>query len=118
MFPTSQPPRPPGGPTSDGCAISVLVSCTSPSIASTTSPWSRWPVKLDRATSPELARVLDGLRPARVNLVLDVAELDFVDSTGLHLMLAAHEWAAPGDFGLVVAGARRTTMRALRAARP
>jgi anti-anti-sigma factor len=48
--------------------------------------------ELDIASSTELERVLDGLQETRL-VVIDLRKLDFVDSTGLGVLVRAHQHA-------------------------
>ena len=52
--------------------------------------------ELDIESAPELERVLVRSRPAGQRLVLDLAELKFMDSTGLRVLLRAREAADEG----------------------
>jgi anti-anti-sigma factor len=45
--------------------------------------------ELDIATAPELSRLLDGLRRRHHAVVLDLAEVTFIDSTGLSALMEA-----------------------------
>jgi len=45
--------------------------------------------ELDMSTAPDLSDVLDGL-VAEPKVVVDLAELEFIDSTGLSALLGAH----------------------------
>lgn len=46
--------------------------------------------ELDAHTAPELAAALDGLDPADLPIVLDLAGVDFVDSSGLGAIVNCH----------------------------
>ena len=46
--------------------------------------------ELDIATAPELTRLLDRLRARGHAVVLDLAEVTFIDSTGLSALMDAH----------------------------
>jgi anti-sigma B factor antagonist len=48
--------------------------------------------ELDIASSTELEQVLDGLREAKL-VVIDLRQLEFVDSTGLGVLVRAHQHA-------------------------
>ena len=50
--------------------------------------------ELDLATAPTLEAALDGVEIAE-RLVLDLCGLSFIDSTGLHLLVALHRRAQP-----------------------
>ena len=60
--------------------------------------------ELDLATVETLQRVLDGISSPR--LVLDLSELCFIDSTGLHLLVALHERAQREEFELLLRAPR------------
>jgi anti-sigma B factor antagonist len=50
--------------------------------------------ELDLASAPQLASAIERAESqARETLVLDLGELDFIDSAGLRVILAAHERA-------------------------
>jgi anti-anti-sigma factor len=57
---------------------------------------------LDASTSPELWARIDELDPAVPVTVLDLAELTFVDSTGIGCLFRLHQRVADGG-GMVVA---------------
>lgn len=46
---------------------------------------------LDTNTSPELATVLQGLDDSCESLVLDLANLEYISSAGLRLLVSAHK---------------------------
>ena len=50
--------------------------------------------ELDIATAPELRRLLDGLRARHHAVVLDLAEVTFIDSTGLSALMDAQAESA------------------------
>jgi anti-sigma B factor antagonist len=58
--------------------------------------------ELDVATAPEFERALLRLRPQRQRVVLDLAELRFMDSTGLRILLKARRAAAEDGWILVL----------------
>jgi anti-sigma B factor antagonist len=47
--------------------------------------------EVDVATAPELLEAVESVTDATQELVLDVAELGFMDSTGLRVLIRAHE---------------------------
>jgi anti-anti-sigma factor len=71
--------------------------------------------ELDVATAPQLRAAIDAARPRRGTLVLDVAQLSFMDSAGLHLLLDAHAAARAAGHDVVVAGAEGPVLLAMRA---
>jgi anti-sigma B factor antagonist len=56
--------------------------------------------ELDVATAPDFERVLMRQRPPHQRVVLDLAELRFMDSTGLRVLLQARRAAADGQWQL------------------
>lgn len=50
--------------------------------------------ELDLATAPELEQALDEQLSRSVDVVLDLRELDFMDSTGVRILVTAHAAAA------------------------
>jgi anti-sigma B factor antagonist len=70
--------------------------------------WIRATGELDLATSPQLERVVDdALTRARL-VVLDLHEVEFVDTSGVHLVVAASARArAAASRLLVLRGPRR-----------
>ncbi len=58
--------------------------------------------ELDVATAPELERALLRPRPPRQRVVLDLAELRFMDSTGLRILLKTKRAAVEGGWLLVL----------------
>ena len=68
----------------------------------------------DLATAPRLRQALHGLVPPEVgNVVLDVAELEFIDSTGLGVVLGAMRRLREGGGSLSIAGAQGIVRRVL-----
>ena len=51
---------------------------------------------------PELERALLRSRPARERVVLDLSELEFMDSTGLRVLLRARAAAEEGHWEIVL----------------
>jgi anti-sigma B factor antagonist len=58
--------------------------------------------ELDVATAPEFERALLRLRPRHQRVVLDLAELRFMDSTGLRILLQARRVASEGGWQLAL----------------
>ena len=68
----------------------------------------------DIASAPKLKETLVSLRPPDVrSVVIDVTELEFVDSTGLGLMLGALRRQREGGGELKIAGAQGAVLRVL-----
>jgi anti-sigma B factor antagonist len=68
----------------------------------------------DLATAPRLRQALHGLTPPDVdNVVLDVSELEFIDSTGLGVVLGAMRRLREGGGSLSIAGAQGIVRRVL-----
>ena len=68
----------------------------------------------DLASAPKLKEVLTELRPPAVmSIVIDVSGLEFVDSTGLGLMLGALRRLREAGGTLKLAGAQGTVLRVL-----
>jgi anti-sigma B factor antagonist len=70
--------------------------------------------ELDLATAPELEEVLHGLVPGCQRVILDLAGLDFIDSTGLRLAVIEHDRASMDGCEFVIAGAAGAVLRVLR----
>lgn len=59
--------------------------------------------ELDIASAPELARVLNEIRPEQTKLVVvDLRELEFMDSTGLSIIVRAHQRLSEQDCELTL----------------
>lgn len=68
----------------------------------------------DLATAPDLRNALQPLLPPEVTeVVVDVTELDFIDSTGLGVILGAMRRLREGSGVLRIAGATGTVRRVL-----
>jgi anti-sigma B factor antagonist len=68
----------------------------------------------DLASAPKFKEVLTGLRPPGVkSIVIDVSGLEFVDSTGLGLMLGALRRLRESGGTLKIAGAHGAVLRVL-----
>jgi anti-sigma B factor antagonist len=68
--------------------------------------------ELDLMTVPELAVVLKQLMAEKIDLELDVSRLDFIDSTGVHLVLDAHQASLRDGWHLTITGAGAEVKRA------
>jgi anti-anti-sigma factor len=71
--------------------------------------------EVDLATADVLRGVLDATRPATGTFVLDVSDIEFMDSCGMHILLAEQQAAHDAGHRLVVSGAHGEVRRALRA---
>ena len=67
--------------------------------------------ELDIATAPELRRLLTGLRLRGHSVVLDLAEVTFIDSTGLSALMDAHFEAARDGWDFSVRHPSRAVRR-------
>jgi anti-sigma B factor antagonist len=68
--------------------------------------------ELDLMTAPQLEAALADAQGDRENLVLDLSELDFIDSTGVHLVLRVWQASQRDDWELVITGAGADITRA------
>jgi anti-anti-sigma factor len=72
--------------------------------------------ELDLASAPALEEELDKVLNGGTNLVIvDLRQLEFIDSTGLSVLVKAHQRAQDADtsFGLVKGGAQVQRLLAL-----
>ncbi|MEU5786286.1 STAS domain-containing protein [Micromonospora purpureochromogenes] len=71
--------------------------------------------EVDFATSGELRAALDAVLADLTGtpVEVDLAEVPFLDSSGVHVLLDAYAWAADRDCPLVVANARPVVRRVL-----
>jgi anti-anti-sigma factor len=68
--------------------------------------------ELDFGQASDLARALEGLRnDGSLWFVLDLAELTFIDSSGINVLVVAAKATAAGGGALVVASARQHVQR-------
>jgi anti-anti-sigma factor len=58
--------------------------------------------ELDLATAPDLDAALIELQEVKQDVVLDLRELAFMDSTGLRVIVAAHARAEEGEHSFVI----------------
>ena len=70
--------------------------------------------ELDIATAPALAEALHALEAPCDRIILDVATLEFIDSTGLRLAVIEHGRATMDGFEFVIAGATGPVLKVLR----
>lgn len=73
--------------------------------------------ELDMASSPQLADALDRLQPTTRPLVLDLGGLEFIDLTGLHVLLEASQRAQQAGLRLTVVNASQAVRRLLKLTR-
>jgi anti-anti-sigma factor len=69
--------------------------------------------ELDLATAPELARMLGALRARGHAVVLDLADVTFMDSTGLNLLLEAQREVGRDGWEFSVRGASQPVRRVI-----
>jgi anti-anti-sigma factor len=70
--------------------------------------------ELDPHTAPRLRTEIDrAFESGRANLVLDLAGLSFIDSSGLRVIISAHKDAAERNGHLVLRSPSQTTRRLL-----
>jgi anti-anti-sigma factor len=69
--------------------------------------------ELDVATVETLRAALDGIESAE-RLVLDLSGLSFIDSSGLHLLVALHQRAQRDGFQLEIVAPAAPVDRAIR----
>lgn len=70
--------------------------------------------EVDPHTAPQLAEALEGLVGNGATTVrIDASRLDFIDSSGLRVLVEAHRAMGAGKEALVVAGASPTFRRLL-----
>jgi anti-sigma B factor antagonist len=70
--------------------------------------------ELDMASSPRLAGALDRLDSIQRPLILDLAGLEFIDVTGLHVLLQARERAERTGVEFTLVNASRGVQRLLK----
>ncbi len=70
--------------------------------------------ELDMATSPRLSEALSTALGARRPVVVDLADLTFIDSTGIAVLLEARRGAKESGVSLVVRSPNRPVLKALR----
>jgi anti-sigma B factor antagonist len=68
--------------------------------------------ELDLMTVPQLEEALADAQADRSDIVLDFSELDFIDSTGVHLVLRVWQASQRGGWELSITGAGPDVMRA------
>lgn len=70
--------------------------------------------ELDMASSPQLAETLDRFDPTERPLVVDLGGLEFIDMTGLHVLLRARERIQQTGAKLTVVNASRGVRKLLK----
>jgi anti-sigma B factor antagonist len=74
--------------------------------------------EVDMATAPELrARLLDAIAEGDGVIVVDLAQVDFMDSSGFAVLVTASQRLRSGGRDLVVRGARAAVLSAMRMTR-
>jgi anti-sigma B factor antagonist len=68
--------------------------------------------ELDLLTAPELEAALEPLRAQAIDIELDLSELEFIDSTGVHLVLQTYQASRRDGWDLVLKGATEEVRRA------
>ncbi|MGH2950323.1 MAG: STAS domain-containing protein [Solirubrobacteraceae bacterium] len=68
--------------------------------------------ELDLLSAPQVQEVLERAQADRVDLVLDLTGLDFIDSTGVHLVLDAFLASQRDGWDLSIVGAGEEVRRA------
>ncbi len=68
--------------------------------------------ELDLLTAPELQAALAPLQAEGTDIELDMGGLEFIDSTGVHLVLQAFQASRRDGWELVLSGAREEVRRA------
>jgi anti-sigma B factor antagonist len=68
--------------------------------------------ELDLSTAPELEAVLTDAHATRADLTLDLTELEFIDSTGVHVVVNAYHAAKEAGTGFAITGASGEVLRA------
>jgi anti-sigma B factor antagonist len=68
--------------------------------------------ELDLMTVPELDAVFQEVMAEKADLELDLSRLDFIDSTGVHLVLSAHEASVREGWNFAITGASADVRRA------
>jgi anti-sigma B factor antagonist len=68
--------------------------------------------ELDLMTVPELEGLLREVMAEKADLELDLSRLDFIDSTGVHLVLTAHEASVREGWTFTISGAGNEVRRA------
>jgi anti-sigma B factor antagonist len=67
--------------------------------------------ELDMSTAPALRHELEAARDEAVTAVLDMAQVTFIDSTGLHLLLDASRGADRDDWALFIVRPSKAVQR-------
>jgi anti-sigma B factor antagonist len=68
--------------------------------------------ELDLLTAPELQAALEPLQAQGAGIELDLSELEFIDSTGVHLVLQTYQASRRDGWELVLTGAKEEVRRA------
>jgi anti-sigma B factor antagonist len=68
--------------------------------------------ELDLLTAPQLHAALEPLQAERADIELDMSELEFIDSTGVHLVLQTYQASRRDGWELTLTGAGEKVRRA------
>lgn len=113
--PALKPPRgpSPGGPLNHPRDTAFGLDVTAP-LRGTTTVVPRG--ELDLATAPELEGWLEDLRRECADVIIDLSEVTFLDSSGLRVLLRARREAQRMQTGLRIEHPTRNVRRAIEAA--
>jgi anti-sigma B factor antagonist len=67
--------------------------------------------EIDMSTVGALRREVDAARDEVATVLLDLSDVTFIDSTGLHLLLEASQDSADGGWGFVLVGSSAAVQR-------
>jgi anti-anti-sigma factor len=69
--------------------------------------------EIDLANAPDLAELLEPLRSNRSPVTIDLADVTFIDSSGIHALLDFAAHSANGRGPLTIANPSRTALRVM-----
>jgi anti-sigma B factor antagonist len=73
--------------------------------------------EIDLSTVPELRRELDAARAEGATVLLDLSDVTFIDSTGLHLLLEASRDSAGSEWGFFIVRPSHVVQRLIAVSR-